>query len=145
MRNYILAKLELLALKWAMTEKFQDYLLGSKFTRHTDNNPSAYVRECKLGVVQIRWLSKLALHDSDIKYRTGKWNKAVGALSHHPCVSEELDSNSGSEEYETILYAVECEELEEIIDGENSQLSVRWLQRIKKTNLPNKNQNCTLM
>ena len=28
-----------------------------------------------------------------------------------------MDSNPESEEYETISYAIECEELEEIIDG----------------------------
>ena len=43
MHNYSSAKLELLALKWAVTEKFSDYLLGSKFTVYTDNNPLAYV------------------------------------------------------------------------------------------------------
>ena len=49
MHNYSSAKLELLALKWAVTEKFRDYLLGSKFTVYTDNNPLAYVKESKLG------------------------------------------------------------------------------------------------
>ena len=29
-----------------------------------------------------------------------------------------MDSNPDSKEYETISYAVECEELEEILDGE---------------------------
>ena len=71
MRNYSLAKLELLALKWAMTEKLWDYLLGSKFMVYTDNNPLAYVRETRLGMAQIRWLSKLVLFDFVIKYRTG--------------------------------------------------------------------------
>ena len=32
MHNYSSAKLELMALKWAVTEKFRDYLLRSKFT-----------------------------------------------------------------------------------------------------------------
>ena len=32
MHNYSTAKLELLALKWAVTEKFRDYLLGLKLT-----------------------------------------------------------------------------------------------------------------
>ena len=31
MHNYSSAKLELLALKWAVTEKFRDYLLGLQF------------------------------------------------------------------------------------------------------------------
>ena len=37
--NYSAAKLEQLFLKWAVTEKFRDYFLGSKFTIYTDNNP----------------------------------------------------------------------------------------------------------
>ena len=36
MRNYSSAKLEL---KWSVCEKFRDYLIGSKFTVLTDNNP----------------------------------------------------------------------------------------------------------
>ena len=114
MRNYSSAKLELLVLKWAVTEKLRDYLLGSKFTVYTNNNPLAYIRESKLGVAQIRWLSELALFDFDIKYRTGKSNKAADALSCHPNDSEEMDSNPESEEYEIISYAIECEELEGI-------------------------------
>ena len=72
MQNYSSAKLELLALKWAVTEKFKDYFLGSWFTAYTDNNPLAYIKGSKLGAAQIRWLSELALFDFDIKYRTGK-------------------------------------------------------------------------
>ena len=39
MHNYSSAKLELLTLKWSVCEKFRDYLIGSKFTVLTDNNP----------------------------------------------------------------------------------------------------------
>ena len=42
MQNYSSSKLELLALKWAITETFWDDLLGSKFMVYTDNNPLAY-------------------------------------------------------------------------------------------------------
>ena len=49
MRNYSSAKLELLALKWSVCEKFRDYLIGSKFTVLTDNNPLTYVRTSRLG------------------------------------------------------------------------------------------------
>ena len=66
---------------------------------YTDNNPLANVRESKLGVAQIRWLSKLVLFDFDIKYRTGRANKAADTLSHNPYVLEEVDSNPDSEEY----------------------------------------------
>ena len=43
MHNYSSAKLELEALKWAVTEKFNDYLLGLEFHVYMDNNPLAYV------------------------------------------------------------------------------------------------------
>lgn len=42
-RNYPAHKLEFLALKWAVTEKFRDYLCGHSFTVYTDNNPLTYV------------------------------------------------------------------------------------------------------
>ena len=45
MQNNSSVKLELLTLKWAVMEKLRDYLLGSKFTVYTDNNPLAYVKD----------------------------------------------------------------------------------------------------
>ena len=71
MCNYSSAKLELLVLKWALMEKFRDYLLGSQFQVYTDNNLHAYVMESKLGASQIQWLSELALFNFVIKYQTG--------------------------------------------------------------------------
>ena len=53
MKNYSSAKLELLALKWAVCEKFKDYVIGSKFTILTDNNPLIYVHTSRLGASQI--------------------------------------------------------------------------------------------
>ena len=38
-RNYPAHKLEFLALKWSVREKFKDYLYGQNFTVFTDNNP----------------------------------------------------------------------------------------------------------
>ena len=48
MRDYSSTKIELMALKWSVCEKFKDYLLGSKFTVFTDNNPLVYVKTSKL-------------------------------------------------------------------------------------------------
>lgn len=42
-KNYPAQILEFLALKWAITETFQDYLYGKKFTVITDNNPLTYI------------------------------------------------------------------------------------------------------
>ena len=92
MCNYSSAKLELLALKWAVTKKFRDYLLGSKFTVYTNNNPLAYVQTSMLGASQISWLSKLALFDFNIIYRSGKTNLATDALSQCPEPNCRLES-----------------------------------------------------
>ena len=81
MNNYSSRKLELLALTWAITEKFRDYLLGAKFTVYTDNNPLCYLQTSKLSAHEQRWLSKLAIFDFDIKYRQAKHNENADALS----------------------------------------------------------------
>lgn len=49
MSNYSSMKLELLALKWAMTEKFREYLLGQRCVVFTDNNPLSHLATAKLG------------------------------------------------------------------------------------------------
>ena len=59
--NYSSAKLELLAVKRVVTEKFKDYLLGSKFQIITDNNPLSHIQSSdKLGTVEQRWAAQLA-------------------------------------------------------------------------------------
>ena len=84
MRNYSSAKLKLLALKWSVCDKFKDYLIGSKFTVLTDNNPLTYVCTSCLGTAQICWFSDLALFDFEIKYRARNSNQVADALSQHP-------------------------------------------------------------
>ena len=108
MRDYSLAKIKLMALKWSVCE---DYLLRSKFTVFTDNNPLCYIKSSKLGAAQIRWLSELALYDFDIIYRTGKSNLIADALSRHPEVEEkiekEIPSESDDDEWIAVSYQVE--------------------------------------
>ena len=111
MQNYSSAKLELLALKWSVCEKFRDYLLGSKFTVYTDNNPLVYVETSKLGAAQIRWLSELALFDFDIKYRTGRTNKVADALSRRPHPGSDSESDSEDEDWQVISYSTVCDML----------------------------------
>ena len=85
MCNYSSVKLELLALKWVVTEKFRDYLLGSCNFKCTQITILlTYVIKSKLGALQIQWLSELALFDFVNKYQTGHSNRATDALSHHP-------------------------------------------------------------
>ena len=41
-KNYHLTKFEVLALKWAVTDHFKEYLLYQPFLVKTDNNPLTY-------------------------------------------------------------------------------------------------------
>ena len=113
MHNYSSAKLELLALKWAVTEKFRDHLLGSKFTVYTDNNPLAYIQTSKTGASQIHWLSELALFDFNIIYQSGKSNQATDALSQCPepnCrLKSDNDSDNDSSDPVMLSYATICD------------------------------------
>ena len=113
MQKYSSAKLELLALKWAICDKFRDYLIGSRFTVLTDNNPLTYVRTSRLGAAQIRWLSDLMLFDFEIKYRAGKTNQAADALSRQPGnPNSSSESSDGEEEWDTISYEMVCQILD---------------------------------
>ena len=127
-------------------QKLRDYLFGAIFTLCTDNNPLVHVRGSKLGVALIQWLSKCVLFDFKIQCRTGNSNKAADALSHCPFVPSEMDSETGSEEHETILYATVCEELENIINGKKLPYRM-WngLSAEGAVNLWNKVCNCTPM
>ena len=42
-QRYHSSKLEFLALKWAIHERFHEYLYGSNFEVYTDNNPLTYI------------------------------------------------------------------------------------------------------
>lgn len=85
--NYSSFKLELLALKWAITEKFRDYLMGSKCTVFTDNNPVAHLQTARLGATEQRWVAQLASYDVEVKYRSGRENSNADALSRVPVPS----------------------------------------------------------
>lgn len=79
--TYSSMRLEFLALKWAMCEKFREYLLGHKCLVRTDNNPLSHLATAKLGATEQRWAAELAAFDFEIQYRSGKNNQNADALS----------------------------------------------------------------
>ena len=98
--NYPAHKLEFLALKWAVCEKFHEYLYGSKpFEVYTDNNPLTYVlTSAKLDACGQRWVAKLANYNFSIKYRCGVSNTEADALSRikwPEALSENVDIDNG--------------------------------------------------
>lgn len=94
--KYPAHKLEFLALKWAVTEKFHDFLYGSTFTAVTDSNPLTYVLStAKLDAVGYRWLAALSTYNFKLQYRCGKQNVDADGLSRrpHPELPEEDSSH----------------------------------------------------
>lgn len=83
--RYPAHKLEFLALKWAVTEKFNDYLYGNHFTVITDSNPLTYIlTTAKLDATSYRWLSALSTFSFKLQYRAGKQNVDADSLSRRP-------------------------------------------------------------
>lgn len=81
-KNYPTHKLEFLALKWAITEKFSDYVMGQTFSVYTDNNPLPYIlTSAKLDATGHRWVAALSAYQFSITYKPGKTNTDADALS----------------------------------------------------------------
>ena len=98
-RNYSAYRREFLALKWAVAEKFRDYLYGSRFHVITDSNPLTYlVTSAKLSPTDHRWLSSLAVFDFEISYRCGRANGDADGLSRIPISDEEGNRDVVSDE-----------------------------------------------
>ena len=97
--RYPAHKLEFLALKWAVTEKFADYLYGIPFTVLTDSNPLTYLlTTAKLDATSYRWLSALSTFSFQLQYRAGKRNIDADGLSRRPQAEPVNDQVSQKEE-----------------------------------------------
>ena len=87
-RNYIYhsGKLEFLAMKWCITEKFSDYLRhANQFEVVTDNNPLTYIMTtAKLNATGMRWVHQLADFNFSLRYRPGTTHIDADFLSRHP-------------------------------------------------------------
>ena len=80
--KYHSSKLEFLALKWAVTEQFREYLQYQPFLVRTDNNPLTYVMTTpNLDPVGHRWVAAMAGYNFEIEYIRGMDNKVTDALS----------------------------------------------------------------
>ena len=71
--HYPAHKLEFLALKWVVVKKFHEYLYGSTFNVHMDNNPLTYVlTTAKLDAASHHRVTSLANYNCRLHYRAGK-------------------------------------------------------------------------
>ena len=112
--DYSSFKLELLALKWAVSEKFKAYTIGSHCIVYTDHNPLAHLKTANLGATEHRWVAQLASFDIEVRYRTGKSNRCADALSRCP-------ANMSVDETATVLHlAMKCTAVPNEIGGTES-------------------------
>ena len=111
-RNYNLhaGKLEFLALKWAVTEQFRDYLYyAPDFTVYTDNNPLTYIlTSAKLNATTLRWVGELADFRFQVKYRPGKANVDADTLSRRPLNIEDYMKTCCEESSSEVVQAAIC-------------------------------------
>ena len=90
-KNYDAHKLEFLALKWSVTQRFHKYLYRGTFEVYTDNNPLTYVlASMKLDAMGQRWIASLANYDFKIFYRSGHLNVDADSLSRIPWDMEQM-------------------------------------------------------
>ena len=85
-QRYHSNKQEFLALKWAVTEQFHEYLSPygknrNKFVVHTNNNPLTYISSANLDASGQRWVAHLASYNFSLEYQKGKDNTVAGFLS----------------------------------------------------------------
>ena len=74
--HYHSSKLEFLALKWVVCNRFHEYLYGGTFDVYTDKNQLTYV----LTTAQ-QWVTSLASYNLKIYYKCGKQNVKADALN----------------------------------------------------------------
>ena len=80
--NYLSTKQEFLALKWAIAEQFEEYLLWKRLGVKTDNNLLTYIMTTpNLDATQHHWEESLAGFTLSIEYQKEWDNAATDALS----------------------------------------------------------------
>ncbi|KAL1271695.1 hypothetical protein QQF64_030711 [Cirrhinus molitorella] len=121
-QRYPIHQLEFLALKWAVVDKFHDYLYGAQFVVKTDNNPLTYVlSSAKLSATGHRWLAALATYNFSLQYKPGSHNIDADVLSRYPCESTDCAewkeiSRSGVKAICQLAGVPESEESSRLVD-----------------------------
>ena len=81
-KNYQSTKSEFLALKWAITEHFKEYLLYQPFLVKTDYNPLMSIMTTpNLDTTGHQWVGALVKFNFQLEYQKGQDNAMADALS----------------------------------------------------------------
>ena len=134
-------------MKWAICEKFHEYLYGSTpFEVYADNNPLTYVlTTAKLDACGQRWVAKLANYNFTIQYRSGQ-SSLIESISSSPEIVPKIlisDSNEPPLDWfklqradpslATIIHLMESDQLYKRKPYKKDSADVKSLLRIKKS------------
>lgn len=132
-QRYPTHKREFLALKWAVTEQFHEYLYGAKCIIFTDNNPLTWVLStARVDATGQRWLANLAAYQFEIRYKPGKKNNDADGLSRIPLSSNVVQAvcNNVHVPYvDSLAISIDCDDM---IDCDFSPTQLRFWRQAQR-------------
>ena len=129
-QRYHSNKQEFLALKWAVTEQFHEYLSPygknrKEFVVWTDNNPLTYIfSSANLDAAGQRWVAQLASYNFALQYQNGKGNTVANFLSH-------LDDRLPAGEVQDYLNKIPYPGVKAVLDNAITPLTNRAKQGVR--------------
>ena len=129
-QKYHSNKQEFLALKWAVTEQFHEYLSlygknRKEFVVRTDNNPLTYIFSlANLDAAGQRWVAQLASYNFALKYQKDKDNTVADFLSH-------LDDHLPPGEVQDYLNKIPYPGVKAVLDNAITPLNERAEQGVR--------------
>ena len=115
-QRYHSNKQEFLALKWAVTEQFHEYLSPygknrNEFVVRMDNNPLTYIfSSAHLDAAGHRWVANLANYNFSLEYQRGKDNMVADFLSR-------MEDQLPEEEVEERIAKIPQEGVQAVLDN----------------------------
>ena len=129
-QRYHSNKQEFLALKWAITQQFHEYLspYGKKrneFVVHIDNNPLTYIfSSTNLDAAGQRWVPRLASYNFSLEYQKGKDNTVADFLS-------QMNERIPEEEVREYLNQIPYPRVKAVLDNAITPLKERAEQGVR--------------
>ena len=129
-QRYHSNKQEFLALKWAVTEQFHEYLSPygknrNEFVVWTDNNQLTYIfSSANLDAAGQRWVAQLASYNFALEYQKGKDNTVADFLSH-------LDDHLPPDEVQDYLNKIPYPGVKAVLDNAITPLNKRAEQGVR--------------
>ena len=131
-QRYHSNKQEFLALKWAVTEQFHEYLSPygknrNEFVVHTDNNLLTYIfSSANLDAAGQQWVAHLVSYNFSLEYQKGKDNTVADFLS-------QMNERLPEEEVQEYLNQIPYPGVKAILDNAITPLEERAEQGVRPT------------